>query len=82
MPVEVRFRFNKVTGEVEEFVIDDGDRTLPEAEHDRTAQEVGREIARRPLIRTAPVSGAARPEPAPESAVAEREPPPRRRQRS
>ncbi len=49
MPVHVRFRFNKVTGEVEEFLVDDQDRSLPEAEHDRFATEVGGAIVRRPI---------------------------------
>jgi hypothetical protein len=46
----VRFRFNKVTGEVEEFVVDDQDRNLPEAEHDRVAAEVGEIVAASPRI--------------------------------
>ncbi len=48
MPVHVRFRFNKVTGEVEEFLVDDQDRNLPEAEHDRIATAVGRSVIRSP----------------------------------
>ncbi len=50
MPTHVRFRLNKITGEVEEFLVDDQDRNLPEAEHDRIAAEVARVISRRPLI--------------------------------
>lgn len=50
MPVRVRFRLNKLTGEVEEFLVDDQDQNLSEAEHDRIAAEVGRVLARRPLI--------------------------------
>lgn len=50
MATRVRFRFNKATGEVEEFVVDDGDRTLPEAEHDRIATAVGERIAARPRV--------------------------------
>jgi hypothetical protein len=50
MPTQVRFRFNKVTGEIEEFVIDDQDRRLPEAEHDRRAQDVARLVAVNPRI--------------------------------
>lgn len=50
MPTHIRFRLNKLTGEVEEFLIDDQDQSLPEAEHDRIATEVGRVVARRPLI--------------------------------
>ncbi len=51
MPTRVRFRLNKITGEVEEFIIDDQDRNLPEAEHDRIAADVAGVIARRPVIR-------------------------------
>ncbi|MDC3957550.1 hypothetical protein [Polyangium jinanense] len=51
MPTLVRFRFNKVTGEVEEFLVDDQDRHLPEAEHDRIAAEVGRFVAAFPRLR-------------------------------
>lgn len=50
MPTRIRFRLNKLTGEVEEFLVDDQDQTLPEIEHDRIATEVGRVLARRPLI--------------------------------
>lgn len=50
MPTRMRFRLNKVSGEIEEFIVDDQDRNLPEAEHDRIATEVGRVIARRPLV--------------------------------
>ena len=51
MPTHVHFRFNKLTGVVEEFLIDDENQHLPEAEHDRIAVEVGRVVARNPLIR-------------------------------
>jgi len=50
MPTLVRFRFNKVTGEVEEFLVDDQDRHLPEAEHDRIAADVGRFVAAYPRV--------------------------------
>ncbi len=54
MKVQVRFRFNKQTGEVEEFLVDDVDSRLPEAEHnqehDRIAAEVGRIVERYPHI--------------------------------
>lgn len=50
MPVQVRFRFNKLTGEVEEFTVDDQNRQLSEAEHERIAGDVGRMISRRPLL--------------------------------
>lgn len=59
MPAHVRFRFNKVTGEVEEFLVDDQDRLLPEAEHDRIASEVGRFVAVNARIREVVDAGAA-----------------------
>jgi hypothetical protein len=52
MEVKVRFRFNMTTGEVEEFLVDDVNSRLPEAEHnrehERIAIEIGRVIARNP----------------------------------
>ena len=54
MPTRIRFRLNKLTGEVEEFLVDDQDRTLPEAEHERIAAEVGRVIARNPVLHEVP----------------------------
>ena len=59
MPTHVRFVLNKVTGEIEEFLIDDQDRTLSEAEHDRIALEVGKTVARDPAV-TEVVAGAPR----------------------
>lgn len=50
MPTQVRFRFNKLTGEVEEFYVDDLDRSLSEAHHDEVAVDIGRVIARRPTV--------------------------------
>ncbi|TKD03182.1 hypothetical protein [Polyangium fumosum] len=58
MPTLVRFRFNKVTGEVEEFLVDDQDRHLPEAEHDRIAAEVGQFVAAFPRLREVAPEGA------------------------
>lgn len=58
MPTRVRFRFNKLTGEVEEFLVDDQDRRLSEAEHDRVAAEVARMVAVSPGI--TPVDDAVR----------------------
>ncbi|ETR67027.1 MAG: hypothetical protein OMM_12047 [Candidatus Magnetoglobus multicellularis str. Araruama] len=54
MPTHVRFRINKITGQVEEFLVDDQDRTLPEAEHDRIATVVAQTITRNPLISEVP----------------------------
>ena len=53
MQVKVRFRFNKLTGEVEEFQVDQ-DSTLSavehDREHDRIAAEIGRVIERDPRV--------------------------------
>ena len=59
MPTRVRFVMNKVSGEVEEFLIDDQDRNLPEAEHDRLAAAIGGLIARNPALSVAPPAGPA-----------------------
>jgi hypothetical protein len=58
MPTRVRFRFNKLTGEIEEFLVDDQDRRLPEAEHDRIAAEVARMVAVSPGITPVDDAGA------------------------
>ena len=61
MPTLVRFRFNKRTGEVEEFLVDDQDRNLSEAEHDRIAADVGRFVAQNPRVVEVVGAAAARP---------------------
>ena len=50
MPIHVQFRFNKITGQVEQFVVDDRDRTLTEEEHDRIATDVATAVSRNPAI--------------------------------
>jgi len=55
MKVRVKLRFNKLTGEVEEFRVDDQDTpALSEAEHnrehDRVAAEIGSVLERHPRI--------------------------------
>lgn len=55
MDIKVKFRFNKLTGEVEIFDIDnEGGITLNESEHnkehDRIAYEIGSLMERNPLI--------------------------------
>jgi hypothetical protein len=59
MPTRVRFRFNKVTGEVEEFLVDDQDRRLSEADHDRIAADVADFVAVSPRIHEATGAAAA-----------------------
>jgi hypothetical protein len=55
MKLQVRFRFNKRSGEVEEFLVDDQGSNLSEAEHnrrhDQVAGELGRLIERHALVR-------------------------------
>lgn len=54
MKVKVKYRFNKATGQVEIFEIDDWQSTLPQAEHnrehDRIAAEIGNVVERNPRI--------------------------------
>jgi hypothetical protein len=74
MKVRVKLRFNKLTGEVEEFLVDDQDLPyLPEAEHnrehDRVAAEIGSVLERHPRV-TEVLPGA----PAPERTPATLEP--------
>jgi hypothetical protein len=52
-PVTIRFRFNKDTGQIEEFLIDDGDRTAPEAYHDKIARAIAGRLFREPQIEDA-----------------------------
>ncbi len=55
MKVRVKLRFNKLTGEVEEFLVEDRDLPyLPEAEHnrehDRVAADIGHVLERHPRV--------------------------------
>jgi hypothetical protein len=54
MEVQVRFRYNKRTGEIELFEVDDVASTLPYAEHNRVhdaiTSEIGAFMLRRPRI--------------------------------
>ncbi len=71
MPITVRFRFNKLTGEVERFIVDDHDQQLPEHVHDSIAAEIGRSVAGNPQI----VEVVAPPSPERETQPEEPEPP-------
>ena len=73
MPVRVHFRFNKLTGEVETFTVDDQDRGLSEEAHDRVALEVGRVLARRPGVEEINVNTAPEPAPVPEAPSPDRQ---------
>jgi hypothetical protein len=78
MATRVRFRFNKLTGEIEEFLVDDQDRQLAESEHDRIAAEVARMVAVNPGI--TPVDDAAAARLAGARAVPHRDAPARERE--
>ena len=69
MKVRVKLRFNKLTGEVEEFLVDDQDsQRLPEAEHnrehDRVAAAIGGVIERYPRVTEVAPGGPAPVQPA------------------
>lgn len=79
MNLDVRFRFNKITGEVEEFVVDaartnDADHDL---DHERMAAEIGRVLELHPEIievldgTAAPPRQTAKPAPADETTETE-----------
>lgn len=55
MKVRVKLRFNKLTGEVEEFLVDDediqrGSEAEHNREHDRVAAAIGSVIERHPRV--------------------------------
>jgi len=54
MEVKVKFRYNRATGQVEMFEIDDQNSMLPAAEHnrehERIAAEIGRVVERNPHV--------------------------------
>jgi hypothetical protein len=52
-PITIRFRFNKDTGQIEEFLIDDGDRLAPEQYHNQIAAAIAGRLFRRPQIEDA-----------------------------
>lgn len=74
MEVRIKFRFNKLTGEVETFTVEDEQTTPPldhaehNRRHDQIASEIGRQIERNPHIEefvdgAAPVIHTPTPEP-------------------
>lgn len=83
MKLHVRFRFNKLTGQVEEMLISDQDQTQVEPDHDRRhdekSAEVARVVSRHPSIREVPPGAEpmveppeSGPEPVPQTPVPER----------
>ena len=51
--VRIRFRYNKETGEIEEFIIDDQAPAAPEAYHDKVARAIAGRLGRAPQIEDA-----------------------------
>lgn len=51
--VRISFKYNRVTGEIEEFIVDDQARTASEAYHTATAAAVARLLGRHPEIEDA-----------------------------
>ncbi len=61
--LNIRFRYDKRSGEVTEFLVDDGDRTAPEAHHEAIARQIADQLVPTALIRDAGVMVTADPEP-------------------
>ena len=49
-PVRISFKYNKDTGEIVEFIVDDSSPTASEEFHDRVAQAVANTLGRRAEI--------------------------------
>jgi hypothetical protein len=64
-PVTIRFRFNEATGQIEEFLIDDGDRTASEAYHNKIARAIAGELFKNPVIEDAGLDATTEPEATP-----------------
>jgi len=45
--IKVRMKINKLTGEIEELIVDDQARLAPEEYHDKVAELVARALARK-----------------------------------
>jgi hypothetical protein len=52
-PVRISFKYNKDTGEVIEFIVDDSAREASEEYHDKVAEAVSSHLSRRPDIEDA-----------------------------
>ncbi len=55
-PITIRFRFNQDTGQIEQFLIDDGDRAAPEEYHNKIARAIAGRLFRRPQIEDAGIA--------------------------
>ncbi|HEY6190522.1 MAG TPA: hypothetical protein VIW80_22920 [Pyrinomonadaceae bacterium] len=52
-PIRISFKYNKDTGEIEEFIVDDNAPTASEALHDKIAEAISSRLGRRPEIEDA-----------------------------
>ncbi len=69
-PVNIRFRYNKVSGEIEDLIVDDNSPAAAESYHDRIADLVARQLGSQPVIYdidSPPPSPIAQTEPTPET---------------
>lgn len=51
--IRIRFKYNKDTGEIEEFIIDDSAPAASEAYHDKVAHTIAGRLARNPEVEDA-----------------------------
>jgi plasmid stabilization system protein ParE len=52
-PIRISFKYNKDTGEIEEFIVDDNAPTASETLHDKVAEAISSRLGRRPEIEDA-----------------------------
>jgi hypothetical protein len=52
-PVTIRFRYNKESGEIEDFIIDDNTPNASEESHDKIADLIARQLGAKPDIEDA-----------------------------
>ena len=49
-PINIRFRYNKESGEIEDLIVDDNSPNASESYHDKIADLVARQLGSRPVI--------------------------------
>jgi plasmid stabilization system protein ParE len=52
-PIRISFKYNKDTGEIEEFIVDDNAPTASETLHNKIAETISSRLGRRPEIEDA-----------------------------
>ena len=52
-PVRIRFKFNKETGQIEDFIIDDNAPEASESQHDKIAGLIASQLGVNPMIEDA-----------------------------